>query len=214
MIKNWKILDEEFKKDYYIQLNNFLEKEYKNKTIYPKKEDIFNAFKYFNFEDLKVVILGQDPYHEEGQAMGLSFSVPNDIKRPPSLNNIFKELESDLNIKNENNDLTSWAKQGVLLLNTVLTVEQGLANSHKNKGWEIFTDNVIKYIDENKNNVVFILWGNNAREKKKIIKNNYIIESNHPSPLSACRGFFGSKPFSRTNEYLKSKNINEIIWKN
>lgn len=214
MIKNWKILDEEFKKDYYIQLNNFLEKEYKNKTIYPKKEDIFNAFKYFNFEDLKVVILGQDPYHEEGQAMGLSFSVPNDIKRPPSLNNIFKELENDLNIKNENNDLTSWAKQGVLLLNTVLTVEQGLANSHKNKGWEIFTDNVIKYIDENKNNVVFILWGNNAREKKKIIKNNYIIESNHPSPLSACRGFFGSKPFSKTNEYLKSKNINEIIWKN
>ena len=175
---------------------------------------MFNAFKLTDFKDIKVVILGQDPYHGEKEAMGLSFSVRRGVRTPPSLRNIFKELKDDLNIDRCDTDLSDWAKQGVFLLNTVLTVEKDKANSHKEVGWEIFTDYVIKEINDKLNNVVFILWGRQARVKKRIITNpnNYIIESAHPSPLSAYNGFFGSKPFSKTNNYLKKHNKTEINW--
>lgn len=213
---NWdKYLKEEYEKEYFKKLKIFLDEEYKNKTIYPKKSDIFNAFKYTDINNLKVVIIGQDPYHEINQAEGLAFSVKDIVKKPPSLRNIFKELEEDLSYPlPKTNSLIPWAKEGILLLNTVLTVEEGKAASHKNKGWEIFTDKVIKIIDDNCNNIVFILWGNFAITKEKIIKNknNLIIKSAHPSPLSAYNGFFGSKPFSKTNNYLKAKNIKEINW--
>ena len=166
------------------------------------------------FKYIKVFILGQDPYHGENEAMGLSFSVRRGVRTPPSLRNIFKELKDDLNIDRCDTDLSDWAKQGVFLLNTVLTVEKDKANSHKEIGWEIFTDYVIKEINDKLNNVVFILWGRQARDKKRIITNpnNYIIESAHPSPLSAYNGFFGSKPFSKTNNYLKAHNKKEINW--
>ena len=195
---------------------NFINQEYQQKTIYPPKSEIFNAFRYTKYEDLKVVIFGQDPYHGEHEAQGLSFSVNNSIKRPPSLQNIFKELESDLSITiSDNNSLVPWAQQGVLLLNSVLTVIKDSPASHQKKGWETFTDNVIEIINKKTTPVVFILWGNYARSKKKLITNNihYIIESPHPSPFSAYNGFFGSKPFSKTNEFLIKNNMEPINWK-
>ena len=210
------LLKEEFNKPYFKELINFINQEYQQKTIYPPKSEIFNAFRYTKYEDLKVVILGQDPYHGEHEAQGLSFSVNNSIKRPPSLQNIFKELESDLSITiSDNNSLVPWAQQGVLLLNSVLTVIIDSPASHQKKGWETFTDNVIEIINKKTTPVVFILWGNYARSKKKLITNNihYIIESPHPSPFSAYNGFFGSKPFSKTNEFLIKNNMEPINWK-
>ena len=206
------VLQEEMKKDYFKYIREFVTEERNNKTIYPPAEDLFNAFKLTDFKDIKVVILGQDPYHGEKEAMGLSFSVRKGVRTPPSLRNIFKELKDDLGIERTDTDLSDWAKQGVFLLNTVLTVEKDKANSHKDIGWEIFTDYVIKQINDKLNNVVFILWGRQARDKKRLIinKSHYIIESAHPSPLSAYNGFFGSKPFSKTNDYLKKNNRGEI----
>lgn len=214
---NWdSILSEEYNKEYFVKMIDFLNKEYKSKTIYPKKNEIFNAFRYTSFDNLKVVIIGQDPYHGPDQAEGLSFSVSNSVLKPPSLQNIFKELESDLGIPfPEVNSLKPWANEGVLLLNAVLTVEEHSPASHKNIGWETFTDNVIKKINEKEEPVVFILWGAFARSKKELITNpkHLIIESAHPSPFSARNGFFGSKPFSRTNEFLRKNNIKEIDWR-
>ena len=210
------ILKEEYEKEYFKQLIEFVEKEYQEKTIYPPKENIFEAFKRTGYDDVRVVILGQDPYHGPNQAEGLSFSVSNEVLKPPSLKNIFKELESDLNIPfPTSNSLKPWAKEGVLLLNAVLTVEEHMPTSHKGKGWEIFTDNIIKIINQKEEPVVFILWGSYARNKKSLISNpnHFIIESPHPSPFSAYNGFFGSKPFSKTNEFLRSKNIKEINWR-
>lgn len=209
-------LKEEYNKEYFKKLINFVDREYKNKTIYPKKSEIFSAFRTTSYKDTKVVILGQDPYHGENQAEGLSFSVKNCVRKPPSLQNIFKELEEDLNIPfPTNNSLLPWAKEGVLLLNTVLTVEEKKPASHKDQGWEIFTNEVIKLLNKKESPIVFILWGSFARSKKSLITNNihYIIESAHPSPFSAYNGFFGSKPFSKTNEFLKSKGLKEINWK-
>ena len=209
------VLENEIKKDYFKDLIEFIKNEYKNKIIYPAQNEIFNAFRYTNYNDVKVVILGQDPYHEPHQAEGLSFSVSNDVLKPPSLQNIFKELESDLGIPfPEHNSLKPWAKEGILLLNAILTVEEHKPTSHTNKGWEIFTDNVIKILNAKEKPIVFILWGNFARSKKNLITNpiHFVIESAHPSPLSARRGFFGSKPFSKTNEFLKKNNIKEINW--
>lgn len=208
-------LKEEYNKEYFKNLIDFIDNEYKNKTIYPKKSEIFSAFRTTSYKDTKVVILGQDPYHGENQAEGLSFSVKNCVRKPPSLQNIFKELEEDLNIPfPTNNSLLPWAKEGVLLLNTVLTVEEKKPASHKDQGWEIFTDEVIKLLNKKETPIVFILWGSFARSKKELITNNihYIIESAHPSPFSARNGFFGSKPFSKTNEFLKSKGLKEINW--
>ena len=213
--KNWDIvLKDELNKDYFKKLGVFVKNEYKSKICYPQYKDIFNALRYTDYDEVKVVILGQDPYHGENEAHGLSFSVRDDVKRPPSLNNIFKELESDLGIKKTNNNLTNWAKQGVLLLNSIMSVVKDSPLSHKEKGWEIFTDNIIKLLNEREQPIVFILWGGYARSKKKLItnKNHYIVESVHPSPLSAYNGFFGSKPFSKTNNFLISKNIIPIDW--
>ncbi len=214
---NWdNILKEEFEKDYFKELMKFVSQEYKNKTIYPKQSDVFNAFRYTDFDNVKVVILGQDPYHGPNQAEGLSFSVSNEVLKPPSLKNIFKELESDIQIPfPEHNSLKSWAKEGVLLLNAVLTVEEHNPTSHKDHGWETFTDDIIKIINNKKTPVVFILWGSYARNKKSLITNpiHYVIESPHPSPFSAYSGFFGSKPFSKTNNFLKSKGLKEINWR-
>ncbi len=209
------ILKDVFMTTEYENIRSFLKTEYATHTIYPNMYDIFNCFKLTNYDDIKVVILGQDPYHEIGQAQGISFSVPDGVKIPPSLKNIYKELNSDLNIPIPNSgDLTKWAKRGVLLLNTVLTVREGQANSHKNCGWQWFTNQVIKKISDKETPVVFILWGGNARSKKAIIDVNkhFIIESAHPSPLSAYNGFFGSKPFSKANEFLKRNNLGEIDW--
>ena len=210
------LLSDEYKETYFKELLEFVKNEYKTKTIYPKQNEVFNAFRYTDYDDLKVVILGQDPYHGPNQAEGLSFSVSNEVLKPPSLKNIFKELESDLGIKYpEKNSLKPWAKQGVLLLNAVLTVEEHKPTSHKEKGWENFTDDVIKIINDKKESVVFILWGSYARNKKKFITNkqHLVIESAHPSPFSARNGFFGSKPFSKTNEFLKKNGIKEIDWR-
>ncbi len=213
---NWDIkLKDEFKKEYFTNLMNFIKNEYKTKTIYPKQNEVFNAFRYTDFNNVKVVIIGQDPYHGPNQAEGLSFSVSNEVLKPPSLQNIFKELESDLGIPfPKHNSLKPWAKQGVLLLNAVLTVEEHKPTSHKDKGWERFTDDVIKIINKKQQPVVFILWGAFARSKKNLITNpkHLIIESAHPSPFSARNGFFGSKPFSRTNEFLRKNNLKEIDW--
>lgn len=209
------VLGEEFNKDYYKKLRAILINEYNTHTIYPDKYDIFNALHYTDFKDVKVVILGQDPYHGPNQAHGLSFSVKPGIPAPPSLKNIFKELHDDIGCYIPNNGyLKKWADQGVLLLNTVLTVRAGNANSHKGLGWEHFTDNVIDSLNKSERPIVFILWGNNAISKKKLITNpnHYIIQSVHPSPLSASRGFFGSKPFSKANEFLKSTGQDEIDW--
>lgn len=209
------ILENEFKKEYFYNLLSNLNKVYCEKEVFPKKEQVFNAFRYTPYKDLKVVILGQDPYHGVGEAEGLSFSVPIGIKKPPSLVNIFKELNTDLGIDIPNTgSLHSWAKEGVLLLNAVLTVIKDSPASMRNIGWETFTDNVIKIINEKEEPVVFILWGSFARSKKKLITNkrHLIIESAHPSPLSAYNGFFGSKPFSKTNNFLIQNNIKPINW--
>lgn len=209
--KQW---NEIFSSNEFKEFYKKVEKEYKEKTIYPDEDKIFNAFNTTKFEEVKVVIIGQDPYHGEGEAMGLSFSVNDGIKIPPSLRNIYKELNSDLSLERKNGDLTSWAKQGVLLLNSVLTVEKDAASSHKKLGWEKYTDKVIEVLNKKESPVVFVLWGNFARDKKKLITNNQhlILESVHPSPLSASRGFFGTKPFSKINNFLKSKNMQEIEW--
>ena len=210
-----RLLEGEFKQDYYQKLRQFLVTEYKTKTIYPDMHDIFNALHYTAYKDIKVVILGQDPYHGPNQAHGLSFSVKPGIAPPPSLVNITKELKSDLNCYIPNNGfLKKWADQGVLLLNTVLTVVAGQANSHKNIGWETFTDKVITLLNERQDPIVFILWGNNALSKSNLItnSNHTIIKSPHPSPLSAFRGFFGSRPFSRSNDFLSSIGKTPIDW--
>ena len=217
ILKNdWKnYLSSEFEKDYYKNLRKFLVNEYNSTVIYPNMYDIFNALHFTSYADTKVVILGQDPYHGPKQAHGLSFSVNPGVKTPPSLVNIYKELHSDLGCYIPNNGyLKKWADQGVLLLNTVLTVRAGEANSHKNKGWEEFTTKVIKVLNEKETPVVFILWGNNAISKESLITNpkHLIIKSVHPSPLSASRGFFGSRPFSKTNEFLISTNQKPIDW--
>ena len=210
------ILKEEFTSEYYQNLRKFLKKEYFSKTIYPPMDDIFNAFKYTDFDNVKAVILGQDPYHGEGQAHGLCFSVKQGIKPPPSLINIYKEQKEDLGIDQPFScgELTKWAKQGVLLLNTVLTVREGSPNSHKGMGWELLTDKVIDILNKREKPIVFILWGANARSKKKLITNpnHLIIESAHPSPLSAYNGFFGSKPFSKTNDFLVKTGQSPIDW--
>ena len=197
------VLSEELNKEYFKNLLEKIELKYSSKIVFPKKENIFNAFKLTSFKDVRVVMIGQDPYHGENQAHGLAFSVKND-RLPPSLKNIFKELKSDLKIEKNSGDLTSWSKQGVLLLNTILTVEKGRPLSHKNIGWEIFTDNVIKTISLEKKGIIFVLWGNNAIEKEYLIDKNkhYVIKSSHPSPFSANKGFFGSKPFSKINNIL------------
>ena len=213
--KKWDIiLSDEMKKDYFKKLGTYVKNEYKNKTCFPKYENIFNALRYTDYDDVKVVILGQDPYHGYNEAHGLSFSVLDGVKRPPSLNNIFKELYDDLGIKRDTNNLTDWAKQGVLLLNAILTVRIDEPLSHKDCGWEIFTDFIIKSLNEREKPVIFILWGSYARSKKSLITNSRhkIIESAHPSPLSASRGFFGSHPFSKTNMYLKNIGAEPINW--
>ncbi|MEG2246699.1 MAG: uracil-DNA glycosylase [Peptostreptococcaceae bacterium] len=209
------ILEGEFEKPYYLELREFLKNEYSTQTIFPYMDDIFNALKYTAYKDTKVLILGQDPYHGENQAHGLAFSVKPGVKTPPSLLNMYKELKAEYDYCIPNNGyLVPWTKQGVLLLNTALTVRAHEANSHKGKGWEIFTDNIIKLLNLRDEPVIFVLWGNNARSKKKLIdtQKHYIIESAHPSPLSASRGFFGSKPFSKTNEILVSLGKDPIDW--
>lgn len=209
------ILGEEFSSPNYLKLREFLKTEYSNHTVFPSMYDIFNSMKYTPFDKVKVVLLGQDPYHNEGQAMGLSFSVPKGIPVPPSLVNMYKELNAELGVPIKNSgDLTGWAKQGVLLLNTVLTVRAHQANSHKGKGWEFFTDGIIKKISDKKEHVVFLLWGGNARSKKPLIdtKKHLILECAHPSPLSAYNGFFGCGHFIKTNEYLKSFGLQPIDW--
>ena len=209
------ILQEEYKKDYFKDIVNFVNKVYEDKTIFPPKHRILSALSITDYNDVKVVILGQDPYHGIGEANGLAFSVNDGIKLPPSLKNIYKELYDDLHIQISNTgNLESWAREGVLLLNSVLTVEKDKPASHKNIGWEIFTDSIITKLNEKEQPLVFILWGNFARGKKSLITNNrhLIIESSHPSPFSANYGFFGSKPFSKTNEFLKKNNIKEIDW--
>lgn len=204
----------EFEQEYYKKLHQFVENEYLHKTIFPPRQNIFRALNLCDYEDVKVVILGQDPYHGPNEAHGLSFSVQKGVKRPPSLQNIFKELENDLGITRTNNDLTDWAKQGVFLLNAIMTVVKDTPLSHKGKGWETFTDDLIKLLNQREEPIVFIFWGAYARSKKELItnKNHYVIESPHPSPLSASRGFFGSKPFSKTNIFLVSKGIKPINW--
>ena len=204
-----------FEDEKYKKIRAFLIEEYNNRVIYPDMRDLYNCFRFTSFKDLRVVLLGQDPYHNVGQAHGLCFSVQDGIPFPPSLVNIFKELKSDLGCEiPKSGNLTKWANEGVLLMNTSLTVREHQANSHAKCGWAWFTDSVIKIISEQKENVVFILWGGNARSKKPLIdtKKHRIIESAHPSPLSAYNGFFGSKPFSRTNEYLESKGLPPIDW--
>lgn len=213
--KKWDIiLSEDYNSTYFKKLGLFVKNEYNGKTIYPKYENVFNALRFTDYDDVKVVILGQDPYHGENEAHGLSFSVLEGVKRPPSLANIFKELYNDLGIKRENNNLTDWASQGVLLLNSIMTVVKDNPLSHKNCGWEIFTDNIIKYLNLREKPVVFILWGSYARSKKELITNSrhYVIESAHPSPLSASRGFFGSKPFSKCNNFLEKNGMEKINW--
>ena len=213
--KKWDIvLADEMKKDYFKELVFFIKSEYKNKTIFPPYENIFDALRYTDYDEIKVVILGQDPYHGLGEANGLCFSVHEDIQMPPSLRNIFKELENDLGIVREKKDLSDWAKQGVLLLNAIMTVEKDKPLSHKDRGWETFTDNIIKYLNDREQPIIFVLWGGFARSKKNLITNkkHYIIESAHPSPLSAYRGFFGSKPFSQINNILTENKQDTVKW--
>lgn len=213
--KKWdEVLNDEMNKPYFKNLGVFVKDEYGKNIVYPEYKNIFNALKYTDYDEVKVVILGQDPYHGPNEAHGLSFSVQKGVKRPPSLENIFKELYSDLGIIRTNNDLTDWAKEGVFLLNSIMTVIKDRPLSHKDKGWETFTDNLIKLLNEREKPVVFILWGSFARSKKSLITNkiHYIIESPHPSPLSAYRGFFGSKPFSKANNFLVTNGIEPINW--
>lgn len=210
------LLKYEFEKDYYKELKLKLDEEYKTKEIFPVEEEIFSAFNLTQYKDVKVLILGQDPYHNNDQAHGLAFSVKEGIKIPPSLRNIYKELNADLGIEIPNTGyLINWAKEGIMLLNTTLTVRAHTPMSHSKIGWEIFTDRVIELIDEKDESVVFILWGNHAKSKKKLIKNekHLIIESVHPSPLSASRGFFGTKPFSKTNEFLRENGLQAPSWR-
>lgn len=209
------MLKEEFSSPSYLELREFLKTEYSTRTVYPSMYDIFNSMKLTPFKDIKVVLIGQDPYHEEGQAMGLSFSVPKGVPLPPSLTNIFKEIEDETGEGDfKSGDLTGWAKQGVLLLNAVLTVRAHAANSHKGKGWEEFTDGVIKKISDGREHVVFFLWGANARAKKPLIDGNkhLILECAHPSPLSAYNGFFGCGHFIKANEYLIKHGYEPIDW--
>ncbi len=204
-----------FADERYAKIRKFLIEEYRNHVVYPDMYDLYNCFRYTQFRDLKAVLLGQDPYHNEGQAHGLCFSVPQGIQKPPSLENIFKELHTDLGCNPpRNGTLTKWAQQGVLLLNTALTVRAHQANSHAKCGWAWFTDNVIQLISEKKEHVVFLLWGGNARSKKPLIdtSKHCILESVHPSPLSAYNGFFGCKHFSKTNEYLAANGISPVDW--
>jgi len=214
--ESWKaVLKDQFEADYFSKLKDFLVEEKKKFPVYPPGSLIFNAFEQTPFETVKVVILGQDPYHGLGQAHGLCFSVPSGVKAPPSLLNIFKEIETDLGIPSPaHGNLEAWARQGVMLLNATLTVRANQAGSHQNKGWEIFTDSVIKIISEQKQNVVFLLWGNYARAKKSLIdtSKHYVLEAAHPSPFSAYNGFFGCKHFSKTNEWLRQHGIPEIDW--
>lgn len=215
IVNNWySILKDEFAKDYFLSLQKFLNSEYSNYTIFPKEENIFKALNLVPIDRVKVVIIGQDPYHEPGQAQGMSFSVPENFPFPPSLINIFKEIETDLNIKCKNSgDLTRWAKQGVLLLNTVLTVRKGFANSHKDKGWEKLTSKIIEILGKKKEPIVFMLWGSYAQSFASLIeKQHLILKAPHPSPLSAYRGFFGCKHFSKCNEFLAKNNKEPIDW--
>ncbi len=215
--QSWKVvLLEEFNKDYFIKLKQFLLDEKKHHSIYPKGKDIFNAFHYTPFDRVKVVILGQDPYHGIGQAHGLSFSVPDGVKQPPSLKNIFKEIASDLNLPlPETGNLSPWATQGVLLLNATLSVRVKQAGSHQKKGWEEFTDSVIQNISQKKEGVIFLLWGRFAQDKAELIDKNkhHILTAPHPSPFSVYRGFFGCKHFSKTNKLLAEQGLKEIDWK-
>lgn len=215
MHESWKeFLDSEFQKPYFKELSDFLTKEYENKTIFPKKQQVFSAFTT-DLNEIKVVILGQDPYHTPGAAHGLAFSVPPTEKIPPSLINIYKEIDNDIGShKNRTGCLKSWQEQGVLLLNNVLTVEAHKAGSHRGRGWETFTQATIEYLNENKEHLVFILWGRDARSKKPLIDitKHLILESAHPSPLSAYNGFFGSKPFSKTNHQLEKWQKSKIDW--
>lgn len=218
MITNkWdQILKEEYEKDYFYNLLKTLQVEYRDKTIFPPKKEVFKAMRLTDYDNIKVVIIGQDPYHGTGEAEGLSFSVKDGIAKPPSLKNIFKELHDDLGYEEPTSgSLVKWANEGVLLLNAILTVEKDKPLSHKKLGWERFTDEVIRKINEKDTPVVFILWGNFARSKKELITNkkHYIIESPHPSPFSARYGFFGSKPFSKTNKFLVSKKISPVNFK-
>lgn len=209
------LLGDEFQKEYYIKLREFLKSEYENHNIHPDMYDIFNALKWTSYEGTKVVILGQDPYHEEGQAHGLAFSVKVGVQIPPSLLNMYKELRNELGLYIPNNGyLEKWARQGVMLLNASLTVRDGLANSHRNKGWEIFTNRVVELLNEREEPVIFMLWGNNAKEKMSIITNpkHHILTSVHPSPLSASRGFFGCGHFKKANEILESLGKEPIDW--
>ena len=209
------ILADEWEKPYYKELRNFLKAEYSTNSIFPNMHDIFNALKYTSFSDTKVVIIGQDPYHGEGQAHGLCFSVKEGVPHPPSLKNIFKELKSDVGREiSQSGELTSWAKQGVLLLNAVLTVREGNPNTHKDKGWEKFTDRVISELNRKETPVVFLLWGAYAQKKAEIITNpiHKKLTSVHPSPLSASRGFMGCRHFSKTNQLLIDCGIEPIVW--
>ena len=213
--KKWDIvLKDEMKKEYFKKLGIFVKSEYKVHRVFPPYKNIFDALRYTDYDEVKVVILGQDPYHGYQEAHGLCFSVREGIKMPPSLKNILKELHDDLGINRTCSDLTDWAKQGVLLLNAIMTVVEDRPLSHKEKGWEIFTDAIIKKINERDVPVIFVLWGNYARSKKSLITNpkHHIIESAHPSPLSASRGFFGSKPFSKINNLLEQDNLQKINW--
>ena len=209
------VLCDEFQKPYYQKLRAFLKEEYSTRIIYPPMYEIFNALKFTDYNDVKVVILGQDPYHGEGEAHGLAFSVKKDIAIPPSLKNIYKELNTSLNCYIPNNGyLEKWARQGVLLLNASLTVRKDMANSHRGKGWETFTDEVIKKLNDRSKSIIFMLWGNNAKEKRQLIdeKRHYILTSVHPSPLSASRGFFGCNHFKTANEILRQMGEKEIDW--
>lgn len=210
------LLADEFRKDYYLRLREFLKKEYGTYNIYPPMHDIFNALRYTSYSNVKAVILGQDPYHGAGQAHGLCFSVKKGVQPPPSLQNIFKELNADLGIQPPSHgELTAWAKSGVLLLNTALTVREGQANSHRGQGWEQLTDRVIELLNERQQPIVFILWGGNARAKAKLITNraHLVLQCAHPSPLSAYNGFFGCRHFSKANEFLKANGIEPIDWR-
>ena len=213
---SWKKqLTPEFEKEYFIKLIEFVQNEYSNHKVYPPAREIFSAFELCKFDDVKIVIIGQDPYHGPGQANGLCFSVRDNMRKPPSLLNIFKEIKSDLEIPvPESGNMERWAKQGIFMINATLTVRAANAGSHQNKGWEIFTDQVIKVISEKKENVIFMLWGAFAQKKEALIdtSKHYILKSVHPSPLSAHRGFFGCKHFSKTNDRLKIKGLKEIAW--
>lgn len=213
--RDWyELLKDEFEKPYYLNLSKFLDEEYRTKIIYPKPENVFNSLNYCSYNKIKVVIIGQDPYHEPNQAHGLCFSVENGVDYPPSLKNIFKELKQQTNVCIETGNLSSWAKQGVLLLNTVLTVEKGKANSHKDKGWEQFTKTIIELINKNNNPIVFLLWGASAQSFAKYLnnKNHLVLKSAHPSPLSAYNGFWGNNHFILANKFLEEHGVEPIDW--